>query len=190
MDRVNTNMNSDFTYQYLEINNSAEIISELCNYYSVNKSIYDQQFNGVALPNLIAKCRNFRQWILCHKLRPTYAYYVVVKPGETSPLHIDAQENDLSVNFPIENCVDTWTTMYRVHSSLVYREIYPGGVKRHWWEWQDKNPEKTEICRCVVTQPLVFNTKIPHQVNNPTDLDRVTFIIRFHQDPWFLINND
>lgn len=183
-------MNSDFTYKYLEVKNSSEIISELQDYYSTNKSKYDQQFNGVTLTNLIAKCRHFKQWIVENKLRPTYAYYVVVRPGETSPLHIDAQENDLSVNFPIENCQDTWTTMYTVHSPLVYRAVYPGGVKRHWWEWESSDPERTEICRCVVTQPLVFNTKIPHQVNNPTQCDRVTFIIRFRVDPWFLINDE
>jgi hypothetical protein len=187
---VNNTMNEKFTYQYLEIKNSSDIISDLQHYYLNNKIDYNQQFNGVQLANLTAKCKYFRQWIIDNKLRPTYAYYVVVKPGETSPLHIDAQENDLSVNFPIENCRENWTSMYEVHSPLVYRAVYPGGVKRHWYEWESSDPERTEICQCRVIAPLIFNTKIPHQVNNPTVSDRVTFIIRFKEDPWFLIKNE
>jgi hypothetical protein len=183
-------MNKKFTYEYLEIKNTTQILVELKNFYQNNKINYNEQFNGIRLAKLIAGCPSFLSWLIENKLRPTYAYYVLVKSKQTTPLHIDAQENDLSINFPIENCDNTWTTMYEVDSPLVYKVIYPGGVKRHWWEWEDSDPKKTEICRCYVTGPLIFNTKIPHQVNNPTDTDRVSFICRFQQDPWFLIKHD
>jgi hypothetical protein len=183
-------MDDLFTYQYLDIEHHDEIVGELRQYYHQNRDLYLRQFNGIAPTQVVANCPHFKRWIITNKLKVAHAYYVVIGPHDTSSLHVDAQENDLSINFPIENCLDTWTTMYQINSPLVYREVYPGGLRRHWHAWDSADPEKTEICRCVVSQALIFNTKIPHQVNNPTDQDRVTFILRFREDPHFLIHNN
>jgi hypothetical protein len=51
----------------------------------------------------------------------------------------------------------------------------------------DETP--VELSRFVLSSPTLINIKVPHQVVNDSNMDRICLSFRFDPDPWHLIDD-
>ena len=89
----------------------------------------------------------------------------------------------LSLNLPIKNCADTYTTFYEINESNqdCLKLVLPDGYRAF------RCDDLKEISRYNLTQPVICNTSIPHTINNSsTHQWRVSLAIRYDVDPWYL----
>jgi hypothetical protein len=62
-------------------------------------------------------------------------------------------------------------------------KVLPNGLR---YVTYSNDVEFEEVTRFTLDGPVLFNTKVPHQVWNPTDKLRISASLRFMVDPWFL----
>ena len=94
----------------------------------------------------------------------------------------DEQGRTLAINIPFENCEGSITKFYKTDKPEV-TQFLPNGLSYNLFESKDCE----EISEFRLTQPIVFNTQIPHLVVNPQNVWRRAISVRFKKDPWHLI---
>ena len=113
-----------------------------------------------------------------------------IMPGRVQPEnevpHTDALDQQLALNFAIQNCEGTYTGMYEVIKGEQTYTALPNGV--HYYKYDD-DAEFNEIGRFDLSKPTIFNTHVPHRVVNPQQAPRISASLRFKKDPWHLTNN-
>ena len=89
----------------------------------------------------------------------------------------------LAINIPLDNCEESITKFWETDKPDNI-QFTPNGMPYNLIEEKD--------CRYIsefkLTQPIIFNTCVPHNVVNPQKVWRRAISIRFKDDPWHLIN--
>ena len=179
-------MNKDnFFFKELDIPNYEAVLSEIQRFYVANNPVEDHsQFSHISKGLLVATSPNLAQWLIDFNLEIRVAA-IIRTPGETiNPVpHVDTQTNDLAINFPVLNCTNCWTSLYRMTGGERINKVLPNRLT-----YVNFSNDATfgEISKFLLTKPTIFNTKQPHAVINPTDTIRIAASLRFERDPWEL----
>ena len=120
--------------------------------------------------------------------RPVYkTVLIMAAPNLVGNLHIDYRPHDnntLAINIPLINCKNAITEFWKSPESSSV-EYTPSGVP--YLSCGDRST-CTKIDEYRLVQPVLFNTSIPHSVNNYSDKPRIAISLRLETDPWDLVN--
>ena len=86
-------------------------------------------------------------------------------PSEGGKIHIDQGLAKYRLLWPVKNCQGSFTKFYDINGNKIYEKVNPNGNK--FLTIEELYPF-TEIGSLELTQPVIFNSKIPHGVyTNP-----------------------
>jgi hypothetical protein len=176
---------SKFLFKKIYISNFQDICIELRSHVLNNLPANKNNFNHLDSIKLLKDCPLMSTWMIENSLILRKIAIITVNAKSTGSIHTDTQQNFLALNFPILNCEDTYTGLYRVTQGEPKIVTMTNGLTYSTFD----NCEFEEITRYNITDSAVlFNTKIPHRVNNPTESMRIAISFRFNPDPWMLID--
>jgi hypothetical protein len=89
---------------------------------------------------------------------------------------------ELAINIPLENCENSITSFWKTDKPQIKK--FTTHAMLYYGYPNDTHFEKIDEFK--LTQPVIFNTQIPHSVINPTDKWRRAISLRFIEDPWHL----
>jgi hypothetical protein len=103
------------------------------------------------------------------------------------PLHIDELPVTSKINFPILNTEDTYNEWYTVPDNLL-ATVNPviNQFGSAFYDLKDLDLGKcTKIAEVVVTQPVVFNSQIPHRIRitEQAKFPRIVMSCTFFNEP-------
>lgn len=125
------------------------------------------------------------QWFDMVNTYPTRICYINVPANSSQQIHIDIGPRDLGLNIPIAGCLGAYTRMFQNNGQLV--TSYTKKTNLPFNRYIDENP--IELSRFVLGSPTLINIKVPHQVVNDSNTDRICLSFRFDPDPWHLIDD-
>jgi hypothetical protein len=175
---------NNFLAKNLVIPNYELILGEIQSFYLANMPNDDSQFSHVSPASLVAASPNLKQWLDSNKLVLNKSA-IIKTPPPTKHLdpHTDTQYRDLALNFPVKNCEGCYTALYKMTNGTQNLKVLPNGLT---YVTYSADVAFEEITGFILDGPVLFNTKVPHQVWNPTDKLRISASLRFTVDPWFL----
>lgn len=189
------NDNKTFLYKHISIDNHDLIVQELQEFVmkkmpEIEKT--SEKLNGLFVrtsnvKECLIKSPNLKNWLELTNLNiRVIAIIINYKSPQVRSMdpHVDTQVNDLALNFPVQNCSDCWTSLYKLNTGTYVKNTLPNGVE---YTGFSDNSKFEEIDRFVLNSAVLFNVKVPHQVWNPTDNTRISVSLRFDRDPWELI---
>jgi len=114
----------------------------------------------------------------------------VQRPNSKSGIHTDAGESSFSFNLPLYNCEKTFVGFYHSGKGIEKREYVSVG-RKIFYNYCDPN-YCTEIDRVEMNRPHIINVYTPHQVINPNNKFRITFLIRMQKsfDEFWCLKRD
>lgn len=174
-----------FLFQKIHLSNFNEICKELRSHVLTHLPPNKNNFNHMDSAKLLKDCPLMTKWIIENSLMLRKIAVITINPNSVGSIHTDTQQNSLALNFPILNCENTYTGLYKVIHGEPKIMTMTNGLTYNTFD----NCEFEEIDRYnIVDSAILFNTKIPHRVNNPTDTTRIAVSFRFDPDPWNLID--
>ena len=175
---------NNFLAKNLVIPNYELILGEIQSFYLANMPDDNSQFSHVSPVSLVESSPNLKQWLDSNKLVLNKSA-IIRTPPPTKNLdpHTDTQWRDLALNFPVKNCEGCYTALYKMTRGTQNLKVLPNGLT---YVTYSNDVEFEEVTRFTLDGPVLFNTKVPHQVWNPTDKIRISASLRFMNDPWFL----
>jgi hypothetical protein len=116
---------------------------------------------------------------------------IYAMPKKNYMIHIDYRMDKLklALNIPLINCENSLTEFWKC--SKMGSSVKPENAWRSppnflsSFNFEQENCEK--IDEFIMTQPVVFNTQVPHSVTNFSDMPRIAISLRFKEDPWHLV---
>ena len=112
---------------------------------------------------------------------------IVAAPKSIGKLHIDYRPHDnntLAINIPLINCDNAITEFWKSNEKSSVVEYSPSGSP--YLSCGDRTT-CTKIDEYRLVKPVLFNTSIPHVVDNYSDKPRIAISLRLVQDPWDLV---
>jgi hypothetical protein len=99
-----------------------------------------------------------------------------------TPLNTGPSKGCLSLNFNIENCIDTSVMHYKYISGDT--KVFPlhDPTQGSFIVFQGCKME--EIARYNLEEPVIMNNSTPHCIVNLTNAPRISLSFRFKDDPW------
>ena len=180
-------LNKDnFLVKHLVIPNYELILGEIQSFYLKNMPNDVSQYGHISPVRLLDSSPNLKQWLADNNLILSKSA-IIRTPPPTKNLdlypHTDTQLRDLALNFPVQNCEGCYTALYKMTNGTQNLKVLPNGLS---YVIYSADVKFEEITRFTLNGPVLFNTKVPHQVWNPTDKLRISARLRFTVDPWFL----
>ena len=96
----------------------------------------------------------------------------------------DASGRSLAIQIPLDNCDESTTNFWESTSKPSLRQTKNGHVYSYYEE-----SKCTKLTEYKLTSPVIFDTKILHNVTNPTNQIRRAISLRFKEDPWHLVKS-
>jgi hypothetical protein len=192
-------MNNNFIFQTIDCSAEqlSEIVDEITRYYltiadTVDSTSYSRNVYNIKLHHIMVRCPSVRRYLKSLDCGPIKEVkFIYAFPEEKQTPHIDycdengqlATESYLALNFPVVNCLGTSTCFYEPIGTEE-RIRHPGkgvraiiGVHDNW----------QLLGSYTLDRPTLINTNRYHKMINTTDKIRVSFSVRFKQDPWHLV---
>ena len=117
-------------------------------------------------------------------LKISRAVLIQVEPNAKGRIHTDFRPEgySLALNIPLENCENSITTMWDAAAEVVEIRYTTNNSPYHYY-----NPNLCKkITEFSLTKPVLFDTSVPHAVDNYSDNWRRAISLRFEPDPWHL----
>jgi hypothetical protein len=117
-------------------------------------------------------------------LKISRAVLIQVEPNAKGRIHTDFRPEgySLALNIPLENCKNSITTMWDAAAEVVEIRYTTNNSPYHYY-----NPNLCKkITEFSLTKPVLFDTSVPHAVDNYSDNWRRAISLRFEPDPWHL----
>jgi hypothetical protein len=118
-------------------------------------------------------------------LKISRAVLIQVAPFAKGRIHTDYRPEgfSLALNIPLEHCENSITSMWDTADQITEIRYTTNNSPYHYYD--------PELCKKVtefrLTEPILFDTSIPHSVDNLSDNWRRAISLRFEPDPWHLI---
>jgi hypothetical protein len=113
------------------------------------------------------------------------AVLIQVAPFANCPIHADYLKSKLAINIPLENCENSVTRLWDVTDQITEFKYTPNKARYRYYD--------PVLCKKItefrLTEPVLFDTTVPHSVHNMSDKWRRAISLRFESDPWHLVNN-
>ena len=180
---------TQFIYKKLKIENYNQILAELKQWFEpqIPNDGHGDAFLKLDNNGFRNSCPQSIKWFEENNLNIIAVVLTTFLPNnaqkDSDAPHIDTQTTDLAINFPIINCENTFTSFYKTINENKILTKLDNGIT--YWTF-DTNTQYEEIDRFVLDGAVLFNTKIPHQVSNPTENPRYSASFRFKEDPYWL----
>jgi hypothetical protein len=174
-----------FYFKQIEVDTN--ICNELKTWCASNMQTNDVPFVLLNKNKFLEECTLFIAWTKEQELKVKFVAGIKVnahnKQVETKTPHIDVMPDgtgNIALNFPIENCDNTYTLMYELVKGEKIINSLPDGTL--YSKFSD-NSEFKEVSKFYLNNPTFFNTSVPHKVINNTDANRLSLSIRFENNP-------
>ena len=120
-------------------------------------------------------------------LKISRAVLIQVAPQADGRIHTDYRPEgySLALNIPLENCDHSITSMWSTENQNTEIRYTTNNSPYHYYN-TDLCKKITEFC---LIRPVLFDTSIPHSVDNKSDKWRRAISLRFEPDPWHLTND-
>jgi hypothetical protein len=172
-------------YEFLTIDNQELIADKLYNYIVNHTDILKTKYDWNTLnlkevlsfvPELVESCAK----LVNHPIKMIAVIYRA--SGDDGKIHIDQGAAKYRLLMPVKNCQGTYTKFYDLNGNNVKELFNPNG--NSYLTIEQTNP-MPEIGCIELTQPIVFNSKIPHGVyTNPNLIEpRLSVTIGFNDYP-------
>lgn len=118
-------------------------------------------------------------------LKISRAVLIQVEPNARGRIHTDYRPEgySLALNIPLENCENSITTMWEAPAEIVEVRYTTNNSPYHYY-----NPDLCKkITEFSLTTPVLFDTSVPHAVDNYSNNWRRAISLRFEPDPVHLI---
>ena len=113
---------------------------------------------------------------------------IQVAPNTFSQIHKDigwdASGRSLAIQIPLDNCEESTTNFWESTIKPKLMQTKNG----HLYSYYDEST-CTKLAEYKLTSPVLFDTKILHNVTNPTNQVRRAISLRFKEDPWHLVKS-
>jgi len=173
-------MNSDLIFTKVVIDNYNEILDPIQKTALDCVSNISNDANYIRCePQIFLKNNeNFVKWLQKNKLNVIDAAIVRIKPNNKNLPHIDNFSSDFILIFPVKNCVDTYTEIYKLPEQAPQLATDQADCDFY------QVPYGLEIIgKYSVTDPILLNSKNPHKIYNFTQEDRIVVTFLFDPDP-------
>lgn len=178
-------MHDVFLFEEIEIENFSDIVNQLNLIIGRYRKKNQYNFNLIDAKAFLKDCDLVRKYFNDHDCIIGNIATIEISPKSHGNLHTDNDRNTLAMNFPIFNCEDSHTSLYKVIDGEPVLKVYPNGLTHTDFD----NCCLTEVSRyCIKDKAILFNTKVPHRVFNNSDKPRLAISFRFVVDPWHLLN--
>jgi hypothetical protein len=157
-------------FQYLDIKDHELISDKLYQYVLDHTDILEKQINWNTLdvehvlthiPELaksVGKLISGRIWVIA-------IFYVPA--NFAGGVHIDENELDYRVLWPVHNCKGSYTKFFDLNGNKVIEKVNGDDINVTYLEVEERYP-LIEIARAETHSPLVFHVKTPHGIyTNP-----------------------
>lgn len=170
-------MHQVFTYRFVDVPGYQDLTKLI--YKKLPQTLYTKHgfwtvpkafFNSI--PNCKQTVEKFGSWNDISQIA-----LVSSLPTDEFPIHTDLGHTQaFALNFPLYNCDEVYTAFYKSTKQLqdLPVEVTPDAIL-------DIYPTESmvEIDRYYLTQPVIINTSIPHNVINRTSDIRLAITIRW-----------
>lgn len=174
----------NFLFEKIYFSNFKEICDELKFHVLTHLPTNKNNFNHLDSVKLLQGCPLISKWIIENSLILRKIAIIRIDANSVGSLHKDTQQNFLALNFPIVNCKETYTGLYKLIKGTPKIVTMTNNLTYETFD----DCEFEEITRYnIEDSAILFNTKIPHKVFNPTDSVRISVSFRFDPDPWSLV---
>lgn len=118
-------------------------------------------------------------------LKISRAVLIQVAPNARGRIHTDYRPEgySLALNIPLENCENSITTLWEADEKNTEIRYTTNNSPYHYYD--------PALCKKItefhLKEPVIFDTSIPHAVDNYSDKWRRAISLRFEPDPWHLI---
>jgi hypothetical protein len=113
---------------------------------------------------------------------------IQVPPNTFSQIHrdisYDASGRSLAIQIPLDNCEESTTSFWKSTSDPLLMQTKNG----HFYSYYEESM-CTKMTEYKLTSPVIFDSKILHNVTNPTNQIRRAISLRFKEDPWHLVKS-
>jgi len=155
-------------YKFLTVENQALISKKLYDYVINHTDILETKYDWNTLnlkevlsfvPELVTECAK----LINHPI--VLVSIIHRSPGEGGKIHIDQGPAKYRLLWPVSNCQGSYTKFYDLNGNSVRELFNPNGNS---FLTIGKTYPMPEIASVELTQPIVFNSKVPHGVyTNP-----------------------
>lgn len=167
------------THKFLDIPDH-ELISNAVYDYVVNHTKILQKpvfWNQLNCAQVLTHVPDMSQWFEFKGVDPVMMALIYIEYPAPTLTHIDVTPG-LRVLWPICNCTGSQTIFYDIDRKYFRRTIDEDGIT--YWDILPNTPQKT-IDFVELTQPIVFNPGLPHNIvlNQKLDGPRLSLTIGF-----------
>jgi hypothetical protein len=178
-------MRDIFLFKEIEIENFYEIINQFNSVIENYRKRNRYNFNLIDKRSFLNDCDLVKKYFDDNKCLISNIATIEIAPNSRGSLHTDSYRNTLAMNFPVFNCENSFTCLYKIVDGTPFLKMNPhGGTHTDFSECV-----MLETARyCIKDKAILFNTQVPHRVFNNSDYPRLAVSFRFVKDPWHLID--
>lgn len=177
-------MDDIFLFEEIEIENFQDIKSQFISVIENYRKKNQYNFNLVDKDSFLQDCDLVKKYFDDNNCIVSNVATIEVAAKSKGTLHTDNYLNTLALNFPVFNCEDSYTSLYKVIDGEPVLKVYENGLTHTDFE---------SCCLAEVTRyyikdkAILFNTQVPHRVFNNSDKPRLAVSFRFAKTPWHLL---
>jgi len=177
-------MDDIFLFEEIEIENFHDIISQFNSVIENYRKKNQYNFNLIDRDSFLKDCDLVKKYFDNNECVISNIATIEIAAKSNGSLHTDNYRNTLALNFPVFNCEDSYTSLYKVIDGEPVLKVYPNGLTHTDFG----SCCLTEVAKyCIRDKAILFNTQVPHQVYNNSDKPRLAVSFRFAKDPWHLL---
>lgn len=164
-------------YKYFNIDNCIE--SEIKQYVISNFLDQNIFFNKINVENFLKNCKNFNAWLKELNLECRVIASTKILPNTNIGIHRDQNKNKFAMNFGILNYENSPILLYKIEEEkVVSRQIKNTSVF-----YDDFSESKIKLIdKIYLTNPVIWDTTIPHSIEHISNNIRMTLSVRFLTD--------
>lgn len=134
----------------------------------------------------LKECRELTKWCSSLKLLIREISFTVLIESTDVHIHVDELPVIAKINVPIMNTKHTINEWYEIPSKDYEQHKQVNEFGKYYYNFKDYDLKQASLLgQYELTQPIVFNSQIPHNVKTLPDakFPRLVLSVMFHHDP-------
>jgi hypothetical protein len=177
-------MHDVFLFEEIEIENFNDIVNQFNSVIDNYRKNNQYNFNLIDRDSFLKDCDLVKKYFDDNGCIISNIATIEIAPKSRGSLHTDSYRNTLAMNFPVFNCENSFTCLYKIVDGAPFLKMNPNGLTHTDFS----ECVMLETARyCIKDKAILFNTQVPHRVFNNSDNPRLAVSFRFAKDPWQLV---
>lgn len=174
-------------FKYLNIKNYKTYIEpEIKKYIIPRYSDQSNFFNKIDKEQLFVNCKNLKAWLNDIGLTCSIAAVIKILPNAITGVHKDQNKTIYAINFGILNYEKSPILLFDVVAGPVLKKTIPH-TKISYDDYSFAELKLIE--KIYLTEPIVWNTTIPHKIEHNVNNTRLTLSLRFEENISYFLDN-